>query len=354
MYEEMTFEYIMQQMMDNMPDGINTQEGSLIYNACAKQAVRLEEAYEDLASVEKNCYVTTADIEHLILIGGERGIFPEYATFATLKATFNTDMPINTKLYNDEYEYRIINCIDEENHIYTIICEFAGEDPNYIMGEVFPLEPIEGYEEGSITEVLIPGKDMEETEVYRKRLLEDYGSYRKFCGNRSYYLQALHELDQVGGAKLHRRVAGQSIINIEILNGVYDIPTNDIVKYVQEKIDPTQTSGQGDGIAPIGHKVTISAAVKSTVNIETTITYDDGYSYEGLKNKITEAVNTYLIELRKQWETADSLVIRILQIESRLVEIEGIVDVTGTKINNELSNLILNGQAPVLGDLVCR
>ena len=42
MYEDMTYEKIMEQMMENMPDDVDTSEGSLLFNACAKQALRLE------------------------------------------------------------------------------------------------------------------------------------------------------------------------------------------------------------------------------------------------------------------------------------------------------------------------
>ena len=54
MFEEMTYETIMRSMMEDMPDDIDTSEGSLIFNACAKQAVRLEEAYLILSGIEKN------------------------------------------------------------------------------------------------------------------------------------------------------------------------------------------------------------------------------------------------------------------------------------------------------------
>ena len=36
MFEEMTYETIMRSMMEDMPDDIDTSEGSLIFNACAK------------------------------------------------------------------------------------------------------------------------------------------------------------------------------------------------------------------------------------------------------------------------------------------------------------------------------
>ena len=54
MFEEMTYEKIMADMMADMPDGVDTSEGSLLFNACAKQAVRLEEAYLKLNGIEKN------------------------------------------------------------------------------------------------------------------------------------------------------------------------------------------------------------------------------------------------------------------------------------------------------------
>ena len=48
MYEDMTFENIMDSMMEDMPDGLDTSEGSLIYHSCVKQAARLEEVKDAL------------------------------------------------------------------------------------------------------------------------------------------------------------------------------------------------------------------------------------------------------------------------------------------------------------------
>lgn len=56
MFEDMTFENIMEAMMKEMPDDIDTSEGSLLYNACAKQAVQLEETYMFMAGIEKKCW----------------------------------------------------------------------------------------------------------------------------------------------------------------------------------------------------------------------------------------------------------------------------------------------------------
>ena len=97
-----------------------------------------------------------------------------------------------------------------------------------------------------------------------------------------------------------------------------------------------------------------SGTGETEVNIKTNITYDTGYSYDDLKSYITQAVDEYLLELRKKWEESDSIVVRILQIEAAIVNIDGIVDVTGTTINDAEQNLqITDGTVPVRGEVVC-
>ena len=58
----------------------------------------------------------------------------------------------------------------------------------------------------------------------------------------------------------------------------------------------------------------------------------------------------YLLELRKNWANQANTVVRISQIETRILQIEGIVDIQNTKINNSASNLTLTEyQVPIFG-----
>ena len=85
MYEDMTFENIMVSMMEDMPDGLDTSEGSLIYHSCVKQAARLEEVYVELAALTDNQYADTADLDHLVQFGQERRTYIEEAMRQNLK-----------------------------------------------------------------------------------------------------------------------------------------------------------------------------------------------------------------------------------------------------------------------------
>ena len=68
---------------------------------------------------------------------------------------------------------------------------------------------------------------------------------------------------------------------------------------------------------------------------------------------VTEAIEGYFKELAESWADQDeALVVRISQIESRLLSIPGILDVANTKINEEAANFTLElDYIPVLGNI---
>jgi uncharacterized phage protein gp47/JayE len=80
------------------------------------------------------------------------------------------------------------------------------------------------------------------------------------------------------------------------------------------------------------------------VNISCKITFDTGYSIASNQSLIENAIKDYLAELRAGWEMNEknSTIVRISQIESRLIAVEGVLDVTDTTINGANENLILD------------
>lgn len=353
MFEEMTFENMLADMLSEAPEGIDTSEGSLLYNACAKQAVRLEEAYRMLAGIEKNMYADTADLEHLIRAGIDRAVYIRRATYAAFTAQFNGPVPLGSRFRKEEYHYTVFRAIEEESHLYEIGCDEPGSGPNHLLGELQPVEYIEGFREGRILACTTPGQEQEETESFRARLLSTY-NYRGFAGNRAYYLARIKELPEVLGCKLKRVQAPGDAICVTLIGEAYRTPPADVLEKVQTAVDPVVNAGEGEGLAPIGHRVTILGVEETAVDIETTITYEEGYTYEDLRSYIEEAVENYLLKLRMAWEGSSVLVVRVLQIEAALVGIRGIVDVAGTKLNGAEENLsITDGTVPVKGELTC-
>lgn len=117
-----------------------------------------------------------------------------------------------------------------------------------------------------------------------------------------------------------------------------------------QEIDPGGYAGEGYGTAPIGHIVNVKSAEAKSVTVKTDLTFDKGYSWSNLQNSIDSAVSNYLLELRKSWANEANLVVRISQIETRLLGIKGIVDIGGTKINGAAENLTLGKyEIPIFG-----
>lgn len=353
MYEEMTFEKIMDEMMEDMPNGLDTSEGSLIYNACAKQAARLEQAYIDLGAVADNQYPDTADLDHLVKFGQERGIYIDEATPAEFEGVFNVAVPIGTEFSGDDYNYIVTELINDEEHKYRLECEDAGSEQNGWTGDLMCLDDVDGLEDATLTKLLVEGTDEEDEETYRMRLLDSF-EIKPYAGNRKYYEQEIGAIDGVGGVKAYRRIG--STIDIAIISDEYGAPSQELVSSVQEKVDPISSPGDGNGIAPIGHAITIKAVESQTINVSAAITCDEGYTTEGLTTQINNAVEAYLLELRKKWTTTDSIVVRRASVENAIYNIEGVVDVSNVVLENadQNGNITLQKDiVPIKGVITC-
>ena len=59
-----------------------------------------------------------------------------------------------------------------EDGSYAIACETPGEAGNAYSTAVIPIEYIEGLESCTVTALLVPGEDEEDTELFRKRYFD--------------------------------------------------------------------------------------------------------------------------------------------------------------------------------------
>lgn len=76
---------------------------------------------------------------------------------------------------------------------YEITCETAGEAGNDYTGTVIPIEYVDGLETCSISAVVIPGEDEEDTEVFRQRYMDSLNA-QAFGGNRADYLEKVNAI----------------------------------------------------------------------------------------------------------------------------------------------------------------
>lgn len=121
----------------------------------------------------------------------------------------------------------------------------------------------------------------------------------------------------------------------------YGEASSTLVQYVQQTLDPEENAGEGYGLAPIGHVVSVASASPVSIEVKTTVTFEEGHNWSNTKAAIAEAVDAYFLELRKNWSETSQTIVRVLQIENRILGVDGVVDVTGTKLNGTASNMTL-------------
>lgn len=347
MYENNTYENILSRMLARI-SGVDISEGSLIYSALAPEAWELAEAYIAIDTVYNNTFADTAPREELILRARERGITPKPATAAILKGKFNTDIPINSRFSLGELNYISIDKMS--TGIYKMQCETTGTAGNKKFGELIPIEFIEGLTSAELTELLIPGTDEEETETFRARYFNSFHSLA-FGGNRADYIEKIGSISGVGGTKVYRLSGPAYNVLVYIINSEFAAPSAELIAKVQTAIDPTQ-DGEGVGMAPIGHIVSIQGVQAIAINVSTTVTLDTGYVWTDVSAAVNTAIENYFLSLSKEWAATENLIIRISQLEAKILDVVGILDISGTQLNGAASNITLsNNQIPVRGTI---
>jgi uncharacterized phage protein gp47/JayE len=235
------------------------------------------------------------------------------------------------------------------------MCEQTGTKGNTKQEDLTPIEYIDGYDTGELTELLTPARDDEETEVFRARYLSIVAATQAFGGNRAQYKAAMREIEGVGACKIYRVTKDERRIKIYFLDSEYKTPNKTLISDVQEVIDPIGKQGEGEGEASIFHIVDIYPCPSVTVNIEAEITIDTGYTWEDLLPSIQEKIDDYYLELAKNWENESYITVRILKVNAAIASVEGIVDVQNTALNGAEENLLMDPNAiPVRGVIVCR
>lgn len=340
MFENYTYEYLLNEMLERVDVGFDKRQGAVIYDALAPIAAELAQAYIQMDVVLDEVFADTQTREYLIRRAAERGLVPKSATYSVVKAVVTPEtieLKEGDRFNLGDYNYAVYEKMDKG--IYKMICETAGAETNYNTGFATPISYIDGLKTVEIVEVLNYGEDEEDTEVFRQRYFENIRG-QAFGGNVADYRQKVKAMNGVGGVKVYRAEEwnGAGTVKLVIQGSDYDKPSSSLIEELQTAIDPTMNSGEGLGLAPIGHRVTVVGVDYEAVEISAIVQYADGYSFNDVKEQIKKVLIEYFEELNKNWENEKTIIIHNLQIGARLLNIQGIVDVTDIDITGEYNN----------------
>ena len=139
-------------------------------------------------------------------------------------------------------------------------------------------------------------------------------------------------------------------VKLVITDSDYGVPSEELIERVQSVIDPTENHGDGIGLAPIDHVVTVAGVTKTRINVVTSVTFAEGYSLDSCFRQIKKAVTDYMSELNSAWDSQTNITVRVSQIEHRIMSIPGVVDVANTGLTTADSSAAVGQSGNIVLD----
>ena len=339
----MTFEEILQRLIDNMPAGYDKREGSVVWDSRASTAYEMALAYEEAQKLYRHTYARTADREGLIQCCDEYGIVPFPATYAVRKGVFTPatlELEIGARFNHEELNFAITEKVADGE--YLLQCETIGTAGNTGAGLLIPIEYINGLETATLTDVVIYGEEEEDTEALRTRYFETINNEAR-DGNIAQYEKWANEYPGIGNYKIFPLWNGKNTVKVSVLSTANGVASAQLVSDFQNYLDP-DSKGLGNGVAPIGAVVTVSTATTVPLDLTGNIILAEGYAE---MTGVEEMVREYLSNIAYKKSTVSYMSLGAVIQDCPCVE-----DLSNFLLNGSIGNVALGSEEiPVLNNL---
>lgn len=373
--QKYTYDYILTEALSKVPDNVDKREGSIIRDALSPCCYEAAKHILYLADIIEQTYIETAN--GLWLDGRviEGGVTRDPATYAKKLGVFKTQLDEPCQISIGQSFSTVGDTIlnytavqvyaNEDGDVvpgsYIMQCNTVGSVGNSYIGRIVPNDYIEKLASAEITTLLYPGEEEESDDSLRERFLANLMK-TAFGGNIAQYRQWAKEIPGIGGVQVYPVWAGGGTVKLSIIDTDYNSCSSEFCQTILEKFDPENSGGEtglGLGIAPIGHKVTVSTPLPRTINVSGKITLLPGYKLETLLPQIKLALEEYLLSLRQAWENSDdennySVIVYLGRINFAILNVKGVssayeLQLNGTDTDIRLTETSSLQEIPVLG-----
>lgn len=360
--DDNSFEKIMDRCLGNkILENVDKRPGSIIYDALAPICLELAEAYVKMDIMEEQTFLTTATGINLDKRAFDYGLSRTPATNALRIAEFKKyKMDSDGNFVHDDKGNKILIDMDitegarftlpEDSSItfeyigktdgYNILkCEQTGTKGNEHVGTILPLIPIKNLIEAKITSTYKPAEDEETDEELRRRVVDSI-NYSSFGGNIEDYIEKVNAIDGVGNTKVFPAWQYNGSVLLSIVDPIFNPITDEFARNLKEQIDPDEDTGQGVGIAPIGHYVTITTPAKKYVNVSMSVELMNTVTLETIKEDIEKKISEYFETVRKSFSQNVNLTIYRARIIEKVLELKEVLNVKDVALNGNFTDVI--------------
>lgn len=135
-----TFEEIMEDMLNRLPDKYDKRQGSMLYNLLAPCAQELAIQYTVLEEYTNTQFLDTAYGDFLTRLAKQFGVERLPATASIREATFAEHIPLGTRfsVTDSEYNFRVLE--SKGNNNYLLVSEQLGKGANVVEGSLINID----------------------------------------------------------------------------------------------------------------------------------------------------------------------------------------------------------------------
>lgn len=361
--DDNSFEKIMNRMLANERlNNVDKRVGSIAYDSIAPCAMELAEVYVKLDILENQTYLMTATGTNLDKRVYDYGVIRNEATASQRigkfqkyetdengdfvldsngdKILIDMEIPINSRFVipeDSETTFIYIGKIDGNN---VLQCEQLGTKGNEHIGTILPLTPVKDMITSEIISTYKFGENKESDTDLRNRTLEIINT-EAFGGNISDYIEKVNSIDGVGNTKVFPTWQFNGSVLLSIVDPQFNPVTEEFIRNVKEQIDPEESTGQGVGIAPIGHYVTITTPTRNEISVKLSVELETDVTITQVQEYVENEIEKYFESVRKEFGQNKTLAIYRARIIDAVLNVKEILNITNVLLNDVDDDVIM-------------
>lgn len=333
MFEDMTYENILKDMLSRVTSDVDKREGSVIFDALAPCAYKLAETYFKLNNFIDLVSADTAVGEYLDRVVADYGIKRKAATYAVRKVEATAPVDIGTRWGLKDTTYVITEKMSDTE--YKAKCEQLGSIGNQYSGLLDNIDNVPDVA-AALTDIIISGEDEETDDSLRARF---YNQIRtpSTSGNADHYRKWAMEVAGCGDAKVLPLWNG---------NGTVKVLVVDENMAVDEAL-PAAVAAHIETVRPIGAAVTVESPQEKVISISAGVVLDGSKTLNDVYNSFSKAFSEYLKDI-----VFKNYSISYARIGSLLLSTDGVADYVNLLVNGGAANITIGeAEVPVAGTI---
>lgn len=328
-----TYEELLQEMLNLVPSNVDKREGSIIYDALAPCAYFLTQQYFQLENFIDLVLPDTAIGEYLDRAVAAYGISRKEATAAVREMTTSAAVDVGTRWVISDLVYVVTAELGDR--LYEVTCETSGEVGNQYGGTLKPISNIAGVT-AELGNIITAGTDEEVDEALRKRFFARV-QLPATSGNAYHYQQWALEVTGVGSAKVFPLDQGPGTVTVLVVDD-----NNDISEAL-----PAAVAEYIETVRPVGATVTVASPEALTVDVAVNVLLDGSKSLTEVEAEYKNSLDEFLHEM-----VFRSYRVSYAKVSSLLLDIEGVEDYDGFLLNGLVANVTVGEkQIPIMGNV---